>query len=251
MATDPLTQRSVPDGREIVFILHEPQLPENLGATARAMANFGFNQLRIINPRCDVLHPTALSMSAGADFVLTSARTFSTFDDAVADMTWLYGTCATERHLIKEYIPVRQAAERICQQVGQTGIIFGPERTGLTNDILARCHGVVQIPVNPEFSSMNLAQAMVIIAYELSLFPRQAVSKLITGETHPATQDQLRSFLDFLEGELDRVDYWRVPSKKPLMKQNLENIFTRFQLTEQDIRSVWGMIDRLKNYKKS
>lgn len=229
------------------FILHEPQLPENLGATARAMANFGFTDLRVVSPQCDVLDPTAVAMSVGAEAILESAVVFNTLNDAVADLNWLYGTCATQRHLIKEYLPIRQASQRIQTQSGKIGILFGPERTGLSNEILARCHGVIQIPVNPEFSSMNLAQAMVIIAYELSQHPRQAEVELNTGETCPASQAQLQAFLTYLEQELDAVDYWRVPSKKPLMRQNLENVFTRLQLTEQDIRSLWGMIDRLKS----
>ncbi len=234
------------DVAETIFILHEPQLPENLGATARAMANFGFSQLRVVSPQCSVLDPTAIAMSVGAESLLQSAQVFTQLDDAIADLNWVYGTCATQRHLIKEYLPVRQAGERIQMQSGRVGILFGPERTGLSNEILARCHGIIQIPVNPDFSSMNLAQAMVIIAYELSQYPRQAESVLNAGETYLATQAHLHAFLSFLEQQLDAVDYWRVPSKKPLMKQNLENVFTRLQLTEQDIRSLWGMIDRLR-----
>lgn len=231
---------------EIVFILQEPQLAENLGAAARAMANFGFTHLRVINPVCDVLDPVAIAMSVGAESILESAEVFCDFEEAVADINWLYGTCATKRHLIKEYMPVRQASDRIVTQTGRAGLLFGPERTGLSNEILARCHGIIQIPVNPDFSSMNLAQAMVIMVYELSLFPRDATSVFHTGETQPAPQAQLQAFFNFLEKELDAVEYWRVEAKKPLMKQNLENIFTRLQLTEQDIRSVWGMIDRLR-----
>jgi tRNA/rRNA methyltransferase len=239
----------VPRGAEakvITFILHEPQLPENLGATARAMANFGFADLRVVAPHCDRLDPTAIAMSVGADSILESATVFESLDDAVADLNWLYGTCATQRHLIKEYLPIRQASQRIQTHFGNVGVLFGPERTGLSNEILARCHGVIQIPVNPEFSSMNLAQAMVIIAYELSQYPRQSDVIFNTGETCPAPQGQLQAFLTYLEKELDAVDYWRVPSKKTLMKQNLENVFTRLQVTEQDIRSLWGMIDRLR-----
>ena len=231
----------------ITFILYEPQLPENLGATARAMANFGFMDLRVVAPQCDLLDPTAIAMSVGADSILESAIVFETLEDAIADLNWLYGTCATQRHLIKEYLPIRQASQRIQTHPGNIGVLFGPERTGLSNEILARCHGVIQVPVNPEFSSMNLAQAMVIIAYELSQYPRQSDVIFNTGETCPAPLRQLQAFLTYLERELDAVDYWRVPSKKVLMKQNLENVFTRLQLTEQDIRSLWGMIDRLRD----
>lgn len=230
-----------------IFLLQQPQLPENVGAVARAMGNFGLEQLRIIAPVCDILDPKAVATAAGAEQILEQATIFPTFETAMADLNWIYGTCATQRHLIKEYIPIHQASERIHQHLlnSKVGVIFGPERTGLTNPQLARCHGVIQIPVNPEFSSLNLAQAVVLIAYELSHHVLSAKTSYNYGETCPASQQQLQAFLSFLEAKLDVVNYWRVAGKKPLMKQNLENIFTRMQPTEQDLRSLWGMIDLL------
>jgi tRNA/rRNA methyltransferase len=230
-----------------IFLLHHPQLPENIGAVVRAMGNFGLNRLRLIAPLCDPWDPKAVATSAGAEAILEQVQLYPTLEAATADLNWLYGTCATQRHLIKEYIPIREAAERLLPHLsqGSVGILFGPERTGLTNDQLARCHGIIQIPVNPAFSSMNLAQASVIIAYELSKFPSHAKSTMIYGETCPASQQQLQAFLNFLEAKLDTVNYWRVKSKKPLMKQNLENLITRLHPTEQDLRSLWGMIEGL------
>lgn len=214
------------------------------------MANFGLQNLRIINPLCNILDPKAVATSAGAEYLLAQAQLYPTLEEATADLNWVYGTCATQRHLIKEYIPIREAAIRIKQQhsLGTTGIIFGPERTGLSNEQLARCHGVIQIPVNPTFSSINLAQASVIIAYELSHYKDNVQPVLCCGETRPASQQQLQTFLDFLENKLDQVNYWRVASKKNLMQQNLENVFTRMQPTEQDLRSLWGMIDLLSKH---
>lgn len=236
-----------------LFLLQAPQLPENLGAVARAMGNFGLKELRVIAPQCDVLDPKALATSAGAEFILETAKIYETLEQATHDIHWLYGTCAVQRHLIKEYAPIREAANRIAVQAqsGEVGILFGPERTGLINEHLARCHSIIQIPVNPEFSSMNLAQASVIIAYELSSYVSTATPTMVYGETCPAPQAQLQAFLNFLETKLDAINYWRVPGKKPLMKQNLENVFTRLQPTEQDLRSLWGMIDLLSKSPRS
>ena len=234
-----------------IFLLHQPQLPENIGAVARAMGNFGLNNLRVINPVCDVQDSKAIATAAGAEKILEDASLYTTLEEAITDLNWVYGTCAAQRHLIKEYIPIRQAADRINSQlsISKVGLLFGPERTGLSNDQLARCHGVIQIPVNPDFSSMNLAQASVIMAYELSHYTAKAQTSLYYGETCPASQQQLQAFLNFLETKLDDINYWRVAEKKPLMKQNLENVFTRLQPTEQDLRSLWGIIDLLsKNH---
>ncbi|AIK97183.1 RNA methyltransferase [Candidatus Odyssella acanthamoebae] len=238
--------------KQPIFLLYKPQLPENIGAVARAMGNFGLNNLRIIDPLCDIQDPKAMATAAGAEKILGSAILYATLEEAIADLNWVFGTCATQRHLIKEYIPIRQAADRVHSQLarGEVGILFGPERTGLLNDHLARCHGVIQIPVNPDFSSMNLAQASVIMAYELSHYTANAQANLYCGETCPASQQQLQAFLNFLETKLDTINYWRVPEKKPLMKQNLENVFTRLQPTEQDLRSLWGMIDLLSKKPK-
>lgn len=233
-----------------VFLLQQPQLPENIGAVARAMTNFGLKNLRVIDPLCDILDPKAIATSAGAEQLLEQAQLYPTLEEATADLNWIYGTCATQRHLIKEYIPVREAAIRTTHQLalGTVGIIFGPERTGLSNEQLARCHGIIQIPVNPEFTSINLAQASIIIAYELSHYKENAQPILSCRETCPAPQHQLQAFLNFLEHKLDQVNYWRVASKKNLMQQNLENVFTRMQPTEQDLRSLWGMIDLLSKH---
>jgi tRNA/rRNA methyltransferase len=233
-----------------IFLLHQPQLPENIGAVARAMGNFGLHNLRIIEAVCDTQDPKAIATAAGAEKILKEATLYTSLEEAIADLNWVYGTCATQRHLIKEYIPIRNAADRVQSQVlqGKVGILFGPERTGLSNDQLARCHGIIQIPVNPDFSSMNLAQASVIMAYELSHYTAKAQANLYYGETCPASQQQLQAFLNFLETKLDTINYWRVAGKKPLMKQNLENVFTRLQPTEQDLRSLWGMIDLLSKH---
>lgn len=229
------------------ILLVQPQLPENIGAVARAMMNFGLTDLRLISPLVDPLDPKAVATAAGADPLLQNCQIFDSFEAAVADLHTIYGTCATLRHMIKPYFPLKDAVQKIIVEEGRVGIVFGPERTGLTNDQLARCHGIIQIPTHPEFSSLNLAQAVLLIGYEL--FQTQITSHplLHMGETQPATQDQIHQWLQFLEKTLDQVNFWRVPSKKPIMWRNMMNIFTRVQLTEQEIRTLYGLIECLQN----
>lgn len=236
---------------QIIFIWHQPQLPENLGAVARAMANFSFASLRLISPLCSLDDPKALATSAGADSILQSAEVYSCFEEAVKDINWLYGTCATVRQITKSNGPISQVAPGVIEKIktSKIGILFGPERTGLDNELLARCHQIIQIPVNPDFSSLNISQACVVIAYELYKTLLESQNQIpeenfyIAGSV-PAPQQQLNQFLLDLETRLDRINYWRVPSKKDLMWRNLQNILTRMQLTQQDIQTLWGVLDR-------
>lgn len=234
-----------------IFILLNPQLPENIGAVARAMANFGLKELRLINPVCDALHEKAIATSAGAEHLLKAASLFLTLEAATADLNWFYGTCATKRHLIKEYSPLPLAIEEIIPQIptSKVGILFGPERTGLDNEVLSRCHKIIHIPVDPEFSSINLAQAVILIGYEWYKQSHRLRQNFHMGETIPATQSTLQHFLNDLEKDMDITNYWREARKKPLMWQNLQNIFTRLQLTEQDLRTLRGVFQSLKRRK--
>lgn len=231
-----------------VFILIRPQLAENIGAVARAMANFDLGHLRVVSPVCDLLAPKAIATAAGADHILRQAEVFDCVEAAIADLHWLYGTCATKRHMIKEYSPLHLSMAQITMQLqhNKVGILFGPERTGLGNDILSRCHQIIQIPVNPDFSSINLSQAVILIGYEWFKQTRSLTNTLVCGETTLATQKSLQCFLVDLEQDLDHTNYWRESHKKPAMWQNLQNVFTRLQLTEQDLRSLRGVLQSLK-----
>lgn len=234
-----------------VIILVQPQLAENVGAVARAMGNFAFTELRLVAPECSPTSPKALATSAGADTILTTSQVFSDFESAVADLEMIVGTCADSRHMIKPLWPLRHGAEEIQSNYSKTGVIFGPERTGLSNDHLARCHAVIQISTNPDFSSLNLAQAVLLFAYEFYQSQIDPKPHLFTGETKQASQGQLHQWLTFLEKTMDDVNFWRVSSKKPIMWRNLMNIFTRTPMTEQEIRTLYGVIDSLLHPRKS
>lgn len=228
-----------------VILLNRIQLAENLGAIARVLKNFGFFELRLIQPQCDILDSKAIAVSAGAEDLLEHASIFSDIPTAIADLSHIWATCATERDGIKPYAP----PEIACQQMyaaEKPGILFGPERTGLTNEEITRCQAVIQIPTHPTFTSLNIAQSVAVIGYEYSKQEHVTNSHLHMGETQLATQAQLTSFLHCLETNLDDTNYWRQPSKKAHMWRTIQNIFTRIELTAQEVQTLRGMIQRLR-----
>lgn len=228
-----------------IIILVRPQLPENGGAVARAMGNFGLKSLRLVAPLFSPLDPKAIAMAAGADAILENATVYPSLEEAIADLPYVYGTCATERIMVKKYIPVREAMPEIaaCERVG---IVFGPERTGLSNEELPKFRAILQVPVDPEFSSLNLAQSVAITAYEWYQTQGNFKGKLHLGDTIPATNDQIQGFLGALEHALDQTHFWRIDHKKPIMWRNLQNIFTRMDLTEQEVRTLHGVVKSLR-----
>lgn len=226
------------------IILVRPQLPENGGAVARAMGNFGLKSLRLVAPLFSPLDSKAVAMAAGADAILENAVLYDSLEEAVGDLPYVYGTCATQRLMVKNYVPMREAMPEIAACSG-VGIVFGPERTGLSNDELPLFRKVLHIPVDPEFKSLNLAQSVAIAAYEWYQTQSDFRGKLHLGETVPATHEQIQSFLRALESALDKANFWRMEHKKTIMWRNLQNIFTRMDLTEQEVRTLRGVIKSL------
>lgn len=229
-----------------IIILVRPQLPENGGAVARAMGNFGLKTLRLVAPLFSPLDPKAVATAAGADAILKDARIYATLDEAIADLPYVYGTSATERQMVKRYAPLREAMPEIaaCPDVG---LVFGPERTGLTNEELSKFRAILQIPVNPEFRSLNLAQSVAVTAYEWYQTHAGFKGKLRLGDSVPASSGQIQEFLTALEQALDARNFWRIGHKKPIMWRNLQNIFTRMDLTEQEVRTLRGMVKSLSS----
>jgi tRNA/rRNA methyltransferase len=232
-----------------IIILVRPQLPENGGAVARAMGNFGLKTLRLVAPLFSPLDPKAIAMAAGADAILENATIYTTLEEAIADLPYVYGTCAVERLMVKKYVPVREAMPGIAA-CDHAGIVFGPERTGLNNEELPKFRAILHVPVDPEFSSLNLAQAVAVTAYEWYQTQHSFKGKLHLGETVPATQEQIQGFLGALEHSLDESHFWRIDHKKPIMWRNLQNIFTRMDLTEQEVRTLHGVVKSLMGQKE-
>ena len=229
-----------------VVVLVEPQLGENIGAAARAMANFGLPRLRLVKPRQSWPNEKAQMMAAGADRILEGAKLYDTLEQAIADCSFVLATTARAHDQAKPVIGPAEAARQIAPRVtaGETvAIVFGRERNGLENDEVALADRIVTLPVNAAFASLNLAQAIVIIAYEwFKLTTEEKLPFGMPDKSVPAPKQQLLAFFAALERELEKVEFFRPPDKRETMQINLRNIFSRMQPTQQDIQTLHGVI---------
>jgi len=231
-----------------IVILVEPQLAENIGMVARAMANFGLSELRLVSPRNGWPKKGAHSAASGATHILEGAKLYDTAREAIADLNYVFATTARERGQMKRvFAPEPAMAEALRRvEAGQgVGILFGRERTGLENDEVALADSIITFPVDPKFSSLNLAQAVLLVAYEWhKAFSGGALP--FGGErlSPPAPREMLVSFFDYIEGELDAANFYPA-DKKPTMARNMRDIFHRLELTEQDVRTLRGAIRAL------
>jgi tRNA/rRNA methyltransferase len=229
-----------------VVVLVEPQLGENIGAAARAMANFGLSRLRLVKPRQRWPNDKAAMMAAGADRILDDAVLYDSLEAAIADCSFVLATTARAHDQAKPVVGAAEAAAEMADHAaaGETvAIVFGRERNGLENDEVALADRIITLPVNPAFASLNLAQAVVIVAYEW--FKRDSAGSLPFGmpqKSAAAPKQQLLAFFASLERELEKVEFFRPPDKRETMQINLRNIFTRMQPTQQDIQTLHGVI---------
>jgi tRNA/rRNA methyltransferase len=229
-----------------VVILVEPQLAENVGTTARAMANFGLERLRLVNPREDHLSPRARAAASGADRVLEGAGNFDTLADALADCTLVFAATAREHDQAKLVVAPEQAAREMAPRIaaGETvAVVFGRERNGLENDEVGLADRILTLPVNPAFASLNLAQAVLVVGYEWFKLKTSGALPFRMPEKSPAAaKQQLLAFFADLERELEKVEFFRPPEKRETMRINLRNIFLRMQASQQDVRTLHGVI---------
>jgi tRNA/rRNA methyltransferase len=233
-------------GRGPIVVLVEPQLGENIGAAARAMANFGLSQLRIVNPRQGWPNDKAQMMATGAARVLDQAALYASLEAAIADCNFVIATTARAHDQAKSVLGPAQAAELMAPRVvagENVAILFGRERNGLENDEVALADVIVTLPVNPAFASLNLAQAVVIVAYEwFKLANGGRLPFAMPNKSAPAGKEQLLAFFQSVERELEKVEFFRPPDKRNTMQINLRNIFTRMQPTQQDIQTLHGVV---------
>ena len=231
------------------IILVEPQLGENIGAAARAMFNCGLTELRLVKPRDGWPNERAVAMASGADIVLDNAQLFDSVEAAIADLRRVYATTARDRFMVKRILTPRRAAAEMRQFMGAgegCGILFGPERAGLVNDHIALADTVLSVPLNPAFSSLNLGQAVLLVGYEWFAAGEAALPELMqTGHSRPGTKEELLGFMAHLEEELDRSGFMRTKEKRPSMVRNLRNLFQRAQCTEQELRTLHGVVTAL------
>lgn len=236
------------------IILVRPQLAVNIGMCARAMANFGLSDLRLVSPRegwprTGAYRKGAYAAAAGAVHLLEKAKLYDSVEAAVADLNAVYATTARERGQGKPVLAPSTAMTATAAALAQGerhGVMFGPERTGLDNDEVAIADAIVTFPVDPAYASLNLAQAVLLVAYEHHRAARgEAAPYALPERSPPAKRESILAFFDFLEDKLEQNGFFRPETKRPVMQRNLRNMFHRMQMTEQDVRTFWGAIVRL------
>jgi tRNA/rRNA methyltransferase len=237
-----------------IIVLVEPQLGENIGAAARAMANFGLGRLRLVKPLQGWPNDKARVMASGADRVLEAAALYDHLSDAIADCQFVLATTARGHDQAKPVIGADKAAQEMVPRVAageQVAVLFGRERIGLENHEVALADRIVTLPVNPAFASLNLAQAVAIIAYEW--FKAAGGGELPFSTPHkspPAAKQQFDAFFADLERELDKVEFFRPGEKRATMRINLRNIFTRMAPSQQDLRTLHGVVTAIVHGRK-
>jgi len=232
-----------------VVVLVRPQLAENIGAAARAMANGGLFHLRLVAPRDGWPQEKAWRTASGADAVLNAATVYASLAEAVADLHHVHATCPRPRHIVKPVLTARGAAAEL-REIGArglgAGVLFGPERAGLDNDEMAHADALIRYPLNPDFMSLNLAQAVMIFAYEWWTAAETTPPRLLmTNETRVATKAQLENFLAQLVDQLDASGFLRNRAKRPGMVRNIRHFFQRGEVTEQELRTLHGIVTEL------
>lgn len=233
-------------------ILVEPQLGENIGMACRAMLNGGLTDLRLVNPRDGWPNEKAVAAASGADAVVDGARVFDTLEDAIADLTRVYATTARDRDATLRVMVPRAAAADMRRAIagGSTvGVLFGREAKGLKNDEISLADTVIAAPLNPGFRSLNIAQAVLMVAYEWwQAGPGAEIADdeiTVPADTRPATRAEMQGLFDHLESELDACGFLRVKEKRPTMVRNIRNTLNRAHMTEQEVRTFRGIVKGL------
>ena len=237
------------------IILVEPQLVENIGMTARAMMNCGLTDLRIVSPRdpwplAETHKQRMAAASSGADAVLDNAKVFETLEAAIADLCYIYATTSRTHDMVNRIMTPRAAIPDMVERMAsgqQVGVMFGRERTGLVNDQIVLANAKITIPLNPEFSSLNLAQCVLLIGYEwYQAHDKTPDNHIHMGaSTRPANREEYLNFFKRLEGELETAGFFVAEDMRPTMLRSLQNMLQRAEMTEQEIRTWHGVIAAL------
>ncbi|WP_447762150.1 RNA methyltransferase [Sphingopyxis panaciterrae] len=227
-----------------VIVLVRPQLGENIGKAARAMLNFGLTELRLVAPRDGWPNPDAGPAAASADIVLSEAKVFDSLAEAVADCTHIYATTVRKRGVIKPVLTPEAAARAVHASAGRSAYIFGPERSGLESDDVALAHDIVTVPINPEFGSLNLAQAVILLAYEWSKGVALASPPEVPLDP-PAPHAELEELIQHLVRDLDKSGYFVPPERTEATLRTLRTALTKTGWSHNDIRMMHGIVTSL------
>lgn len=241
-----------------VIILVEPQLVENIGMTARAMMNTGLSELRLVDPRDpwplgEVHQKRMAAASSGADEVLANAKIFATLEEAIADLNYIYATTGRTHDMVNRIMTPRAATPDMIERTQRgerVGVLFGRERTGLESNDIVLANTKITIPLNPGFSSLNLAQAVLLIGYEWYQAQEETRSRapddyVHTGSSTPATREEYLNFYHRLEGSLDEAGFFVTEEMRPSMTRSLQNTLQRAAMTEQEVRTWHGVLSAL------
>ncbi len=251
--------------RAPVVVLVSPQLPENIGFAARAMANFGLTELRLVSPREAWPNDKARAAAAGADRILDAVSMHAVLRSAVGDLNFVLATTARPRGMTKPVLAPESAAREIFRRAAlaeRTGILFGPERTGLDNEAISLADAVITAPVDPDFASLSLPQSVLLVAYEwlkaeqdTQMLGRRTAfdgpaTEGMDRRRQPATRADIFALFDHLETELDGTGFLRPPEKRPSMVRAIRNMFHRMIMTDQDVRTWRGIVAALAGRRK-
>jgi tRNA/rRNA methyltransferase len=243
------------------IILVKPQLGENIGFTARAMANFGLTDLRLVAPRDGWPNDKAHGAAAGAAFLVDQARVYASVELAIGELNFVLAATARPREMVKAVLSPESAAVELKArglEGERTGILFGPERSGLDNDTIALADAILTAPVNPDFASLSLPQAVLLFGYEwlkgeggarplgrATKLDGPAQEGIAFPDSRPAKREELFALFDHLEAELDRRGFLYPAEKRPSMVRNIRNMFHRMGASEQDVRTWRGIVSAL------
>ena len=229
-----------------VIVLVRPQLGQNIGKAARAMLNFGLTEMRLVAPRDGWPNPDAGPAASGADVVLEQAQVFDTTEAAIADCSLVFASTVRRRDLVMPVVGPEEMADRIAASPAQSAILFGPERSGLETEEVALANAIVTVPINPDFGSLNLAQAVILLAYECSR--RSSLAQPTAKDAEPpAPHGELEGMVQQLNAELDAKGYFHPPSRTQATKNTLRTIFTKTGWSSREVKAVRGIVRALVN----
>jgi tRNA/rRNA methyltransferase len=240
----------VSEANKPVIVLVRPQLGQNIGKAARAMLNFGLTELRLVAPRDGWPNPDAGPAASGADVVLERAEVFETVEDAIADCSTVFASTVRRRDLVMPVIGPEEMADRIAGAAERSAILFGPERSGLETEEVALANAIVTVPINPGFGSLNLAQAVILLAYEWSR--RTSLTQPTAKDPEPpAPHGELEGLIGQLNRELDAKGYFHPPSRTQATKNTLRTILTKTGWSSREVKAIRGVIRALTGSRSS
>ena len=227
-----------------VIVLVRPQLGQNIGKAARAMLNFGLTEMRLVSPRDGWPNPDAGPSASGADIVLEQAKVFATTEEAIADCSTVFASTVRRRDLVMPVVGPEEMAGRIAGSGERSAILFGAERSGLETEEVALADAIVTVPINPEFASLNLAQAVILLAYEWSKSADRAQPTAKELEP-PAPHGEIEGLIGQLDEELVAKGYFHPPSRTQATRNTIRTIFTKTGWSSREVKAVRGILRAL------